>query len=40
LEAETGKPIVSPTNYLLQLQVKQDQLSASDESAGPKILDF
>jgi hypothetical protein len=30
LEAETGKPIVSPTNYLEQSQSSQEQLSAND----------
>jgi len=31
LEAETGKPVVSATNYLDKPQVEQEQLSASEE---------
>lgn len=31
LEAETGKPVVSETNYLERPQVEQDQLSADDD---------
>jgi DNA-damage-inducible protein D len=30
LEAETGKPVVSPTNYLEQSQAKQEQLPVND----------
>jgi hypothetical protein len=34
LEARTGSPIVSPTNYLEQPQAKQEQLPASDADAS------
>jgi DNA-damage-inducible protein D len=34
LEAKTGSPIVSPTNYLEQSQAKQEQLLASDEDTA------
>jgi hypothetical protein len=30
LEAETGRPVVSPTNYLEQSQAKQEQLPVND----------
>ena len=37
LEAKTGSPIVSPTNYLEQSQAKQEQLSASDEDEDDAV---